>query len=233
MAEAKLNREYALRLLGVGAMMFGMCVWSVYDGKVGWPSQNRSLDRVRPALLATNLTAEAWVGRDEDGVSPLDAAFRAAGEKTPAKLVKKIGELKLPETVNDRESRYAAQAKQVRKVIESAVYSEHDLQAQSVQAVFTFVMGLLACLAVGRKARKRFVADEAGLSGSGFGGRVIAYADLAKVNWTKWDDKGIVMIELKSGGTVRLDGWHFAGMTGVVDTILQHRPDLKSAAEKA
>ena len=33
--------ETALRIALVGAMMFGMCVWSVYDGKVGWPGKNR------------------------------------------------------------------------------------------------------------------------------------------------------------------------------------------------
>ena len=233
MAEAKLNREYALRILGVGALMFGMCVWSVYDGYVGWPRQNRSLVRVRPALLATNLTAEAWVGRDEDGSSPLDAAFRAVGAKTPAKLVKKIGELKISEKVLDRDSLYVAQAKQLRKVLEGAVYSSHDLQTQSVQAVVTFVLGLLAWSAVAAKARKRFYADEKGLNGSGFGNQTFAYSDIARIDWVKWDEKGIVTLTLKSGQSHTLDGWHFEGITGIVEEIKRHRPELAPKAEHA
>ena len=232
MAEAKLNREYAVRVLGIGALMFGMCVWSLYDGKVGWPRQNRSLERVRPALLATNLTAEAWVSRDENGSSLIDAAFREAGEKTPSKLVTKIGELKVPEKTADRAVLLEAQAAHVRKTFEEAVYSAHDLQTQTVQAVFTFALGLLACLSVAAKARKRFYADETGLHGSGFGDQSVACSDIARIDWSKWDEKGIATLTLKSGQRHTLDGWHFAGMAGVVEEIKRQRPELVPDAGK-
>ena len=225
MAEAKLNREYALRIVLVGAMMFGMCVWSIYDGAVGWPRQNQMLEKVRPALLATNLTAEAWLERDENGASPIDAAFRAAGEKTPSKLITKIGELKVPESVENRSALRAGQAQLLQKTLGEAVYSEHDLKSQFVQAAITALFGALAWLSLAVKARRRFVADENGLHGSGFGGQ-IAYDDLARIDWSKWDDKGIAVLALKSGACHKMDGWHFAGMTGVVDEIKRHRPDL-------
>ena len=74
MAEAKLNREYAVRVVGVGALMVGMCVWSLYDGLVAWPRCNREMERARPGLLATNLTAEVWLARDAAARSPIDEA---------------------------------------------------------------------------------------------------------------------------------------------------------------
>lgn len=234
MAEAKLNREYALRVLGVGAVMFGMCLWSLYDGNVAWPRQNRSMERVRAVLLATNLTAEAWVECDEEqGTSPLDKVFHAAGEKTPAKLVKKIGLLKIPDQGQgeERPAKREAQAKQVRKLLEGEVYSAHDLQTQTVQAVITGVLGLLAWLSVGLKFRKRFFADDTGLYGSGFGDGLLAFSEISRIDWTRWDEKGIVVLTFKSGARQKLDGWHFADMTGIVDEIKRHRPDLN--AEKA
>ena len=233
MAEAKLNREYALRILGVGALMFGMCGWSLYDGNVAWPRQNRTLERARTMLLATRLTAEAWIESNESGQSPIDDIFRKVDAKTPAKLMKKIGELKLPESAENRAALHEAQTKQLNTVFNSDVYSAHDLQTQTVQAIFTFVMGALAWFSVALKARKRFFADEAGMRGSGFGDGTIAYGDIAQIDWSKWDEKGIVVLTLKSGQRLRLDGWHFAGMTGVVDQIKQHRPDLDAAAKKA
>ena len=227
MAEAKLNREYAARILGVGALMVGMCVWSLYDGLVAWPGHNRNMERVRPALLATPLTAKAWLARGDDGGrSPLEAAFADKGLKPAAKLVKKLGELQVPDTAEDRSAARAALAVRVTGVLQSPVYSEHDLQTQFVQAAVTLALGLWALCVVGWKARKRYRADEDGLGGSGFGGQSIAYGELSRIDWTKWDEKGIVALTLKSGARHTLDGWHFAGMTGIADEIRRHRPDL-------
>lgn len=230
MAEAKLNREYALRLAGVGAMMAGMCVWSLYDGLAGWPGKNRAAEAARPALLATNLTAEAWLACEEEGgPSRLEAAFQERGLEAPSKLVKKLGELKLPDKLANDPAAREQHAARLRAVLEGPVYSAHDLKGQFVMAALTLAFGALAFASVARKAARRFVADESGLSGSGFGGR-IGYDELARVDWSKWDDKGIATLLLKSGRRVTLDGWHFAGVTGVVDEIVRRRPDLAAAA---
>lgn len=226
MADAKLNREYALRIMGVGAMMVGMCVWSLFDGMKAWPQKNRDLEQVRPVLLATNLTAEAWIARGDEGGSALATAFLEKGVKVPSKLVKKLGELKLPTSSKNMAELREAQGKQVRKLFESPVYGEHDLTSQFVQAAVTLVLGLLAFAAVGRKARRHYIADETGLHGSGFGGQRVAYEEIARIDWSKWDEKGIVTLTLKSGAACKLDGWHFAGVGGVVEEIKRHRPDL-------
>ncbi len=226
MAEAKLNHEYAVRILGVGALMVGMCAWSLYDGMVAWPRYNRSLERVRPALLGTNLTAEAWVERGDDGASPIGTAFQGQGLVVPSKLIKKLGELRLPASEPDKAALYEMQSKRVRKLFEGPVYSPHDLQTQFVQAAVTLGLGLWAFLGLGLKARKRYGADERGLYGSGLGGGTVPYGDLARIDWSKWDEKGIVTLTFKSGGRCRLDGWHFAGMTGIVEEVCRQRPDL-------
>ncbi len=228
MAEAKLNREYAVRVAGVGLLFLGICIWSLYDGRTAWPRQNQIMEQVRPALLATNLTAEAWLALEEgERETRLDAAFRAHGVKTPAKLVRKLGELRIPDATPDRDAARAAQIEQVRKTLEQPVYSARDLRTQDVQAVVTLVLALCAFAAVGSKAGKRFVADDTGLHGNGVGAQPIGYDDIQSADWTRWEEKGIVRLTLKDDRRLRLDGWHFAGMTGIVEEVLQHRPDLR------
>ena len=226
MAEAKLNREYAVRILGVGAMMVGMCVWSLYDGLVAWPRHNQNLEQIRPELMSTNLTAEAWVERGESGYSPLTEAFSEKGMKTPSKLIKKLGELKVPNSAPDRVAAYTVQIQQIHKLFEKPVYSQHDLKTQFVQAVLTCALGLLSLGSLGLKARKRFCADETGLFGSGFGLHRFTYADIALIDWTNWDEKGIMTLTFKSGERQKLDGWHFIGVSSVVAEIQKNRPDL-------
>lgn len=226
MAEAKLNRDYAFRFLGVGALMVGMGVWSLVDGLSVWPQKNRDLERVRPDLLATNLTAEAWCQRGACGMTPLDALFQARGLRAPAKLATKLGELKLPEASGKKAEILDAQAQGVRKLFAEPVYSAHNLRGQFMQAAITLALGLLAFASVGLKAGRRYVADDAGLSGSGLRGVGFAYADIAQIDWSRWDQKGIVTIRLNSGRKHKLDSWHFTGITGIVDEIKLRRPDL-------
>jgi len=225
-AEAKLNREYALRLLGVGALMIGLSLWSLYDGFVAWPRQNRALDVARSALLAQDLSAEAWLDRDAEGTRPIDAVFAAQGRRAPSKLVKKLGELRVPAAAADKERVRAMQTEQVRRLFEGPVYDTRDLRSQSIQAAVTLGLALLALLTVARKARLQFAADDSGLSGSGFGNVSIPYTELARIDWSKWDTKGIVVLTLRNGRRHQLDAWHFAGMTGLAEALRQHRPDL-------
>jgi len=226
MAEAKLNREYARSRFIVGTVMIGICVWSLYDGFKGWPQMNARMDDARPLLLATNLTASAWIDREDDGTTALDHLFAQVGHKTPGKLIKKITELQLPqEKANDTKA-LEDHAKMLTELFNGPVYSEHDLQTQWQMAVITVLLGLLMFGAVGLKVPKRFIADDSGLSGNGFGKQRLAYEDITAINWAKWDEKGIIALKFKSGKTVKLDGWHFAGMTGIANELCKHRPDL-------
>ncbi|MBQ9429923.1 MAG: hypothetical protein IJU44_00045 [Kiritimatiellae bacterium] len=229
MSEAKLNKEYALRLIGVGVLMWAICAWSIYDGHVAWPRENLVMDDTRPILLSTNMTAEAWLST-ENGPSMLTRAFAFKKHRVPAKLVKKVSGLVLSDQVTEnREQRRVELNQQLQEVFKSPVYSSHDLGGQDIQAVATFLLGLLAVAAVALKVGKKFSADESGLHGSGFGGDV-AYADIIGIEWAKWDDKGIVDLTVKPARRIRLDAWHFSGITGIVDEIKAHRPDLAPKA---
>ena len=231
MVEAKLNREYALRMIGVGAMLVFIGLWSIYDGTTAWPKVNADLARVRSELLSTNLTAEAWIERQEDGTTQLGGYFLKAGLKMPSKLVKKLSELRLPEARAKDTVAVDQQQRMVRMLFEKPIYSEHDLRTQWIQAGLALGLSILPFLAVLFKVRRRFCADDVGLSGSGFGGHLILYTEIEAIDWGKWEDKGIAVLRLKAGGTIILDGWHFSGMVSVVNTIKAHRPDLAPQKE--
>lgn len=232
MVAAKINREYALRIVGVGVMMIAICIWSIYDGTKAWPDVNKSMDSARPVLLGTNLTVTTWLERAEDGQSELGRVFAKSGHAVPSKLTRKMGELKLPETLaNDTASR-EKQGQQLKALFEKPVYSDHDLKTQWFQAGITLLFGLLAFAGVGIKATKKFCADEKGLSGSGIGAKPIAYTDIKAIDWSKWNDKGIVRLTCANKVVITLDGWHFSGITQIVEEITAHRPELVEKSEK-
>ena len=86
----------------------------------------------------------------------------------------------------------------------------------------TLLLAALAFAAVLSKRRTVYVADESGLSGTGFGGTPIPWDAVASVDWAKWDEKGIIGLELKDGRRFKLDGWHYAGMRPIADVIRSH-----------
>lgn len=224
MVEAKLNKEYALRIAGIGLLMCCICVWSMYDGIAAWPRVNRNMDSIRPALLAKEMTAEGWLARDDANETPLQAAFAAENMKVPAKLVKKVSELRVP--AGSPVPPLAVQIERLQKIFNDPVYTQHELNTQFVQAAVTLCLGLAAFLSLTLKARKSYVADDTGLSGSGIGKAPAAYEDIASIDWSKWDEKGILVLRLKNNRRLRLDGWHFSGITGIVGVIKHQRPDL-------
>ena len=232
MVTAQINREYALRIMGVGFMMFGICAWSIYDGTRAWPEVNKKMDVARPLLLATNLLVTAWLERAEEGKSPLALVFEKSGYAVPSKLTRKMGELKLPENLaNDTASR-EKQAKQLKALFEKPIYSDHDLKTQWVQAGITLLFGLLALGVVGMKATQKFCADEKGLSGTGVGSKPIAYTDIKAIDWSKWNSKGIVRLTCAHKSVIILDAWHFSGITQIVEEIKKNRPELVEDSAK-
>lgn len=225
MAEARLNPEYARRMLAVALLMAALSAWSFYDGLAGWPRLNARMAAARPALLATNLTAEAWLDGETPATRPLHRVFAAQGLTPPRKLVRKLGELRLPPRPEELDQALSAQRAEVCRLLESPLYGAEDLRDQFIQGGVTLLLALAAAAAVADKRRRVFIADETGLHGSGFRGRR-AWPELVTVDWRRWDTKGIVVLTFASGATVHCDGWHFAGMPGIVAEIEARRPDL-------
>jgi hypothetical protein len=225
MAEARLNRDYARRMLGVALLMAALAAWSLYDGLAGWPRLNARMAAARPALLATNLAAEAWLGGETPDERPLHRVFAAQGLTPPRKLVRKMGELRLPPRPDDLEPALAGQRAAVRRLLEAPLYTAEDLRTQFIQAGLTLLLALAAAGLVAVKRGRIFIADETGLHGSGFRGSR-TWPELAAVDWRRWDEKGIFVLTFASGAAVRCDGWHFAGMSAIVAEIEKQRPDL-------
>jgi hypothetical protein len=232
MTEAKINKEYLLRMVGVAAFMLGISIWSIYDGFVAWPEKNREFEAVRPMLLSTNLSAKAWLAKTgAEGQSPLDLVFAEAKLKKPSKLVKKIDEYKMADNLPQE---LLAQGREREKealkhIFENPLYGPGDLQGQLVMAVITALVALWVALSFIPKLSRRFIADESGLHGSGFGGELIKYSDIDSMDWKLWDKKGIIKVTVRGGAQHTLDGWHFNGIKGIVDLIIEQRPDLGRA----
>ena len=225
MAEARLNRDYARRMLGVALLMAALAAWSLYDGLAGWPRLNARMAAARPTLLATNLTAEAWLDGETPDERPLHRVFAAQGLTPPRKLVRKMGELRLPPRPDDLEPALTGQRAAVRHLLEAPLYTAEDLRTQFIQAGLTLLLALAAAGLVAVKRGRIFIADETGLHGSGFRGSR-TWPELAAVDWRRWDEKGIFVLTFASGAAVRCDGWHFAGMSAIVAEIEKQRPDL-------
>lgn len=227
MAEAKLNKEYAVRISFVGAIMLALSVWSIYDGAVAWPNVNKGMDKVRVDLIngcRAGLPPEYWLSAKDSEAKTyrLQEKFSEYGLKVPKYLVQELQSLTTPQG-DDSEAR-KARAKRAEELFEKPIYSQAKLNSQFIQAAVTLVLALLAFMAVASKRKTVYVVDENGLSGSGFGGKQIAWDEVASVDWSKWDEKGIIGISLKDGCNFKLDGWHFAGMRPIAEILNGHFP---------
>ena len=93
-------------------------------------------------------------------------------------------------------------------------------------AIITALVAGWILFSVIPRINKVFVADENDLHGSGFGNDIIEYDDIKSIDWKLWDKKGIVKLILENNTSCTLDSWHFKGIKGVVETIVEKRPDL-------
>jgi len=228
MATAKLNHEYAWRIGAVGLLLLGLSIWSVYDGAIAWPRANRQLEAARPFLAAFSdkaiMTPEAWLSSSEDlpDSFPLKQAFDFAEAPLPRKLVQELSEITHPEGSEPEYRR--ARAKAADELFARDVYPAGKCKGQFVQAAVLFILCCLAFRAVLSKRNTVYVADDNGLSGSGFGNAAIPWGDVKEVDWSRWDTKGIIALKTASGARHVLDGWHFRGMRDIAAEIERHFP---------
>jgi hypothetical protein len=222
MATAKLNREYAVRMCGIGIIMLALSAWSIYDGAVAWPKVNNELASVRDELVAgcrAGITPEQWLSSPDADTTTyrLQIVFAAHGLRPPKYLVQELGAIQSPP--GDEPEARAARAAQAEDLFQKPVYSPAKLRGQFIQAAITLILAALAFAAVVSKRKTVYVVDDSGLSGTGFGNETIAWESVGSVDWSRWDEKGIVTIVLKDGRRFKLDGWHFAGMRPVAEVL--------------
>ena len=78
-------------------------------------------------------------------------------------------------------------------------------QFMALSLLASFLVG--ACLV--RAARFRFSYGENGFS---FGGAKCGYGDIARVDLSRWEKKGILKVHTAGAGVVTLDAWHHKGV---------------------
>jgi len=71
-----LNREYALRHLGVALLFFGLAGWFLFDGAWAWPDENAAWEKDRATTVTAHLEAHpeyrrAHAAADRDGIPHL------------------------------------------------------------------------------------------------------------------------------------------------------------------
>jgi hypothetical protein len=85
-------------------------------------------------------------------------------------------------------------------------------------------IGLLSLIWLAFNARRPLFADEQGVQ---FGSRRLAYDQITSIDRTRWDSKGIAVLESEQAKSITLDDWKFKGaadVLGVVDARLGIEP---------
>lgn len=215
MLTTSLNREYALRFLGVAVLFVAFAGWFLYDGQVGYPRRNAEVAPVAEALAARDLTPADWVNTVKTGTAPLVEAFRAAHLEPPAKMSDTF-----TSWVRAGDPRANA-TEEARRVLLQPVYGEEDIRAQFVSAGVALLaaLALLALLAV--RFLTRYALDDGALRvTTPLGTRCYPLGTLEAVDDAQWAKRGILRLRF-AAGTVTLDAWHHAGIRAFAERFLK------------
>jgi hypothetical protein len=183
LAQAKINKEWAIRLGAIGVLFLGFGAWFVYDGAVAWPEQQRIYklfyeidDEDKPTgrhtadyelhMKPENLRAEGL----EPGFNPKDLKYR----------------------------------------------SDMDIMTQFIYAAICLPIGLASLAWLFVNARRPLFADDEGVT---FGSRRLKYDQISHIDRSRWDNKGIAVLESESARSITLDDWKFKGATAVFDVV--------------
>lgn len=212
-----INREYAVRFLGVAILFIALAGWFLYDGKIGYPKENEQVAPVAIALSQQNFAAADWMNTAKTGKAPLVEAFEAAGLKTPAVY---------SDTFNSwirAGDKRAEEVAVAQAVLQRPVHSPEDIHAQFVSAA----IGLLAALALLAIVTLRFLThytlDDEALSVA-IGQQIRRYPleTLQKVDDSQWEKRGILKLTFATG-RVTLDAWHHSGIREIAAKLLPQK----------
>ncbi|HIV09575.1 MAG TPA: hypothetical protein IAC79_05645 [Candidatus Spyradenecus faecavium] len=216
-----LNRDYALRFLGVAVLLAAFAAWFLYDGLVGYPAEN---DRVRPVaerLAQEDRTAAEWMNVEKTGVAPLVEAFRQAGVKPPAKLTDTFSSW-ISVGDPDKDSVEAARA-----VLLTPPHNADSIRTQFISAAISLLAALALALLVLLRWRTVFVLDDEALTITRFGQATRhPLAGLKAVDDSQWEKRGILRLTF-ADGAVTLDAWHHANVRALAARFLPKAPEAR------
>ena len=214
-----LNREYAVRFLGVAALLMAFAGWFLYDGLIGYPKENDRVAPVAERLAAEERTAAEWMNAQQTGIAPLVEAFQQAGVKPPAKITDTFNSWI---SINDpeKDSVEAAQA-----VLRTPPHSADSITTQFISAAISALAGLVLIFLVLLRWKTRISLDDEALIVTTFGHTARhALADLKSVDDSQWEKRGILRLSFASC-VVTLDAWHHAGVRPFAERLLPKKPE--------
>ena len=144
-----LNREFAMRHLGVALLMAGLCGWFIVDGAIVYPQKD-------------------------------DAYFETELHTQKQRAI-------------DRQFQFAA---------------------------LTGLAALVIAFGVWRNRRRTLEWDDVQMCGSLTGGKPLAFSDVADVDASRWESKGILTVHAKDGRQMTLDAWHHTGVKELAEKLL-------------
>jgi hypothetical protein len=212
--KTEINREYALRFLGVALLFIAFSGWFLYDGLWGYARVNESVAPVTATLTTQNLSASDWMNTAKTGTAPLTAAFEAAGLSVPAHYADtfqswiRAGDPRAEDVA-------AAQA-----VLSKPVYSEDEIRGQFVSAA----IGLLAALGLMvivwiRKMTQMVLTDTELWVYFGKTSQQFPLDSIVEVDTKQWEKRGILKIVFAKG-RVTLDAWHHSGVRPIAEKLI-------------
>lgn len=215
-ATTTINREYALRFLGVALLFIAFAGWFLYDGFCGYPAQNARVAPVAQALAKRGLTAVEWMNDAKTGTPPLFEAFREAGLDTPSKYADGF-----QSWIRANDPR-AGDASAAQELLSAPLHSADEIRTQFISAGIGLLAALVLLGILAVRMLTRFSWDGKTLLRT-FAGATRAYAleDLTAVDGSQWAKRGIYKAQFK-GEWVVLDAWHHAGVRPIAEALIAH-----------
>lgn len=213
-----LNREYALRFLGVAFLFLALSGWFLYDGHIGYPQKNAQVAPVAEACAQKNLPAIDWMNTAKTGKAPLIEAFETANVPFPSKLSDTFMSWIRADDPRAKDPEIAAH------VLRQPLYSAEDIHTQFVSAgIGVIACAFLLCI-LGWRFLTRITLDGETLTYTAPNGtRSFTLDAITAVDDSQWKKRGILKVAAKNG-SVTLDTWHHAGARAIAEAILEKRP---------
>lgn len=210
----RINREYAVRFLGVAVLFIALSGWFLYDGKIGYPQENAQVAPVAAALAQQQMAAADWMNTAKTGKAPLAEAFEQAGVKLPAHYSDTF-----LSWIRAGEAR-AQEVEAARQVLLQPVHSAEAIHSQFVSAAIGLLAALVLMGIVAVRWLTRFVLEETFLTVQ-FGkvSRRYALETLREMDTRQWEKRGILTVQF-AGGRVVLDAWHHTGVREIAARLM-------------
>ncbi len=210
-----INKEYALRFLGVTALFLALSGWFLYDGFIGYPQENAQVKPVAAALAIQDKTPEDWMNTAKTGTEPIVEAFREKGLEVPAKMT---------DTFKSWLNTNHPDAKRVeaaRAVLLQPVHSADDILAQFISAGIGIAAAMALLVVVLMRKVTRYTLEGETLTVT-FAKKSTAYPlnTLQTLDLSQWKSRGILRAKF-DGGLVKLDAWHHAGIKDIAQKLFE------------